>query len=279
MLSLDEFSLIRVVSRLSNRITDHYDLFFKYCITPHLVTYVTEYCSDLCYIIGQGININGMPGKDCGEWLMEKPVVEIDVKDVTKKFGSRTLFSGISCRLASGDCLVVTGRNGSGKSTLVKILARLLRPTSGKVTFMNNGQMCRDWEETLPQIGFVSPEIVFYENLSGRENIDFLARARGFSLQPSQVEEVLGKVGLGSKGAQLVKSYSTGMKQRLKFSVLLAIDPPVWFIDEGLSNLDADGRGLILGLVGQAIESGHTLVMATNERVEGEYATQTIALS
>ncbi|MDR2736726.1 MAG: ABC transporter ATP-binding protein [Gracilibacteraceae bacterium] len=205
--------------------------------------------------------------------------VEIDAKNIAKKFGPRTLFSDVSCRLASGDCLVVTGRNGSGKSTLVKILARLLRPSSGSVTFIDGGKACRDWEQCLRYIGFVSPEIMFYENLSGRENLEFMARARSMRLQSVRVEEVLTEVGLGSGGSQFVKTYSTGMKQRLKFAALLALEPAVWFVDEGLSNLDADGRSLVLGLVKRALTQGRLLVMATNDLMEAEYATQTIALS
>jgi heme exporter protein A len=174
---------------------------------------------------------------------------------------------------------MVTGRNGSGKSTLVKVLARLLRPTSGSVTFKTQGQVCRDWEEILPRIGVVSPEIMFYENLSGRENIDFLARARGHNLQSSEIDEVMGSVGLRVKGSQHVKAYSTGMKQRLKFAALKAVAPPVWFIDEGLSNLDSDGRSMVLELLREGLDKGHTLVLATNEHAEGEYATQSIALS
>ncbi|MCL1790983.1 MAG: ABC transporter ATP-binding protein [Peptococcaceae bacterium] len=205
--------------------------------------------------------------------------VVIEAKNITKKFGRRTLFTDLSCRLGSGDCLIVTGKNGSGKSTLVKILARLLRPTSGSVTLFDEGKVCGDWEKFMPYIGFISPEIMFYENLSGRENLEFLARARSLHLQPSQVEDALTKVGLGSRGAQFVKTYSTGMKQRLKFATLLALEPRVWFVDEGLSNLDAEGRGLVLGLVKQAREEGRLLIMATNDLLEAEYATQTIALS
>ncbi|MCL1917335.1 MAG: ABC transporter ATP-binding protein [Peptococcaceae bacterium] len=205
--------------------------------------------------------------------------MKIDVENVSKKFGSRSLFSGISCHLGAGDCLIITGRNGSGKSTLVKILARLLRPTSGTVAFMYEGQECCDWEDCLSHIGFVSPEIMFYDNLTGRENLEFMARARGVRLLPAQFEETLARVGLDSRGSQFVKTYSTGMKQRLKFAAMLALEPIVWFVDEGLSNLDADGRGLVLDLVKQSLEKGCVLIMATNDVLEAEYATQTIALS
>lgn len=210
---------------------------------------------------------------------MVKTEIAIDAKNITKKFGTRTLFSDISCSLTSGDCLIITGHNGSGKSTLIKIFARLLQPTSGAITFSADGQTCRDWEEIQPYIGFVSPEIMFYENLSGRENVEFVARVRGFRLRPAQIEGALANIGLGAKGKQQVKTYSTGMKQRLKFAALAALDPPIWFIDEGLSNLDADGRGMVLTSVEQALGRGCVIIMATNEHVEVEYATQTIALA
>lgn len=203
----------------------------------------------------------------------------IILRDVGKKFGTRTLFSNLNCRVLSGECLTITGSNGSGKTTLLKIIARLIRPTAGRIEMAVGGSVLRDAEECIPYIGLVSPEIVFYDQLTGSENIELLAGARGLVLNPGQSEEALAAIGLEKKGWQKVKTYSTGMKQRLKFALLAAIDPSVWLIDEGLSNLDGAGREQILALIAKALERRRLLVLATNEQAEVAYASQTIPLS
>ena len=206
------------------------------------------------------------------------PKVSITLKDVSKKFGTKTLFTSINCQLHSGECLLITGANGSGKTTLIKMIARLLRPTSGIIEIIADNKHLAEVEQSLPFFGLVSPDIVLYEQLTAMENIVFLAAARGILLSPEQISQALNEVGLELSGDQKVKTYSTGMKQRLKFALILSIDPPVWLVDEGLSNLDNTGRESILMLLKQALERQRLLILATNEQAEIMYATQTIAL-
>jgi len=206
-------------------------------------------------------------------------IITLTLQDVTKSFGGMNLFAPLNCRVMSGQCLVITGDNGSGKTTLLKIIARLLRPSTGYVQLSAGSVILKDTEQSLPYLGMVSPEIVMYDHLTGLENIVLLSQARGLVLTRDKMLQALISMGLEPHSGQYVKTYSTGMKQRLKFALLSAIDPPVWLIDEGLSNLDSQGRDLALALLEQSLARAHLLVLTTNEQAEAAYATQTISLS
>lgn len=203
----------------------------------------------------------------------------IILKAVSKKFGTRTLFSDITCQIHSGACLVITGGNGTGKTTLVKMIGRLIRPTSGVIEMEDGDTRLKDSEQFLPYIGLVSPEVILYDQLTAKENIELLTQTRDIHRTDGEIADCLESMGLSGQSTQRVRTFSTGMKQRLKFALLAAADPPVWLIDEGLSNLDGSGRALVLSLIESAIAERRVVVLATNEQAEVAYASQTIDLS
>ncbi|MCL1872824.1 MAG: ABC transporter ATP-binding protein [Clostridiales bacterium] len=204
--------------------------------------------------------------------------MSITLNDVSKRFGTKTLFSSLDCTVSSGECLVVTGRNGSGKSTLLKIIARLLKPSSGRVEIRADKTLLRHFEQSLPYIGLISPELAFYDQLTGGENIGLLARARGLEPVREDISRALRAVNLENFSNKYLATYSTGMIQRLRFALLSLIDPPIWLIDEGLSNLDSDGQAMVLALIEARLKQGHLIAMATNGQSEVAYASQIIAL-
>lgn len=204
--------------------------------------------------------------------------VGVELVKITKQYGRRQLFREITQRINPGECLAVTGRNGSGKSTLLKIIAGMIRPTAGVVKIYSDGQQI-DGSERSSCFGMVSPEIVFYHAMTGYENVQFIARACGADLSVEYVLDCFSTVGLSGRAHDLVGAYSTGMRQRLKFAVLAALKPPVWLLDEPSSNLDAAGKKLVAGLVKAALTQHFTVIIATNEAEEAEYAGQKIALA
>ncbi len=208
---------------------------------------------------------------------MQHPVA-VKLVGITKYFGQRRLFENINASVRPGQCLVITGPNGSGKSTLLKVLAGLIRPDAGAVRLVTlNREIGReDWIGT---IGLISPETVFYHSLTGIENIAFLTGIAGLAVPPKDSMECLRTVGLAGREYDRVETYSTGMRQRLKFALLLAIRPSVWLLDEPSSNLDATGRRLIANLISKALASQVSIIMATNEREEADYAASKIALA
>jgi len=203
----------------------------------------------------------------------------MSLTNVTKYYGRLSLFQDINVVVGSGECLVVTGHNGSGKSTLLKIIAGLTRPSSGQVRLtMNDGSlMSRD--EYPGHIGFVSPEVVFYPMMTAYENISFLVKCTGLTISQQKMADSFKMMQLEHKQHDRVSTYSTGMRQRLKFTLLLAIEPALWVLDEPFSNLDASGRELIGQLIDQSLTHKNTIIMATNEAQEETYATKKLDLA
>lgn len=203
--------------------------------------------------------------------------IEVELVNISKKYGRRQLFVTINQRICSGDCIVVTGPNGSGKSTLLKIIAGLIRPSSGMVKVHNHGQEVAV-DNRRNCFGLISPELILYNAMTGYENLQFLVRARGIELSAERLQCCLENVGLGGRQQELLSTYSTGMRQRLKFAILDALRPPIWLLDEPSSNLDEEGKKLVKQLIKDALAQQVAVIIATNEREEANYAGQKIAL-
>ena len=204
--------------------------------------------------------------------------LRVQLLAVEKSFGARQLFTGIHTAVSSGECLSIVGANGSGKSTLLKIIAGFIRPSSGRVEITADGSLL-DAEQRITMMGLVSPEMTFYHPLSAYENIRFFLTAQARELSPAIIREHLDNVGLKSQAAKPVAFFSTGMKQRLKFALLLALDPPLLLLDEPASNLDTNGKQMVAAFISAALAAKKTIIIASNESWETEYGTQTIILS
>lgn len=197
--------------------------------------------------------------------------LSVQLLDVSKKIGTRVLFEGLNIVVNPGQCLAITGPNGSGKSTLLKIIAGLGQPTTGSIQVLGDGRQL-DIEERRACLGLISPEIILYADLTGIENILFFTRLRGLRCSQNQLEEYCQTVGLTIYKDQLVRTYSTGMRQRLKFALMLAMQPLLWLLDEPSSNLDAEGKILVAQMISNGLAQKVTVVIATNEPGEAEHA-------
>ncbi len=193
-------------------------------------------------------------------------VFELVIHSVSKSFGTRQALRAVSALATTGQVLVVAGPNGSGKSTLVKVAARLLRPTEGRVLWKLNGRELPTCDARR-MAGMVSPDLAFYDELSAKENLRFFACTRGIDSTPEFVESLLDRFGLGGRGDDLVGAYSSGMKQRLKYAFALMHDPPLLLLDEPTANLDERGIELVNDTIAQARHS-KCIVVATNEPEE-----------
>lgn len=202
--------------------------------------------------------------------------MKIIIDDVGKRFGAKQLFAHVSAQVSGGQCLAVTGCNGSGKSTLLKIIAGLVRPSSGQIVFaLDDGAVVA---ERMAYTGMVAPDVAMYAALTGIENIRFWTKLRGGLCSHAEAVSFCRQVGLGDAGNELAANYSTGMRQRLKLAVLQAVNPPVWLLDEPSSNLDAAGKGLVNRLIAAALSQNTLVVLATNEVEEAAYGTCSLTL-
>ena len=196
------------------------------------------------------------------------------IRGLGKSYPGRPVFKDIGAEADEGEILIVAGPNGSGKSTLIRIICGFVRPTSGQAYLeMDKRKLQR--LAVRPFAGLVSPDLVLYDELSALENLGFFAKVSGVSISKERLEDNLEKVGLGGRGDDKTGSYSSGMKQRLKYCLALLRNPPLLLLDEPMSNLDDRGKELVDGII-RSHEG--ILVIATNERSELEYGTRIIRL-
>jgi len=196
----------------------------------------------------------------------EPPVpTTIAAENLSKSFSGRPLFSSLSFSAARG-LVAVAGRNGSGKTTLLKILAGLLRPTSGRVRLeTEHGSLDSPAGRRLA-IGWAGPDLELYGTLTGVENLRFFRRATGRGGDDRELEGRLAAVGLADAARRRVEEYSTGMKQRLRIAFATLFDPPALLLDEPMAGLDVEGREIVRRAVEVARERGPVLLASNDER-------------
>lgn len=188
---------------------------------------------------------------------------KLEIKNLSKVFGRRIIFQNINYSIHSNFVLGVSGSNGSGKSTLVKIIAGVLSPTNGNVNHFVNGEKI-DYEKLFNFIGFVSPYLVLYEEFSAEENLKIISKIRGINYEAEYIEELLAKMNLYSRRKDIVKTYSSGMKQRLKFIFALMHRPNLLILDEPTSNLDNEGKESVYSII-KDYSLNNIVIIASNE--------------
>jgi heme exporter protein A len=192
----------------------------------------------------------------------ELPSPAIVLAELRRDFGERTALDGVGLELAAGETLVVLGPNGAGKTTLLRILATLLRPSSGAIAVLGCSLPKEAWK-LRGQIGYLGHEPLLYRDLSGRENLRFHARLHGLDGAEARIDELLLAAGMDRRGDDRVVELSAGMRQRLAICRCVLHRPALLLLDEPDSNLDAEGRELARGLVGP--EAGLTRVVVTHD--------------
>lgn len=203
-------------------------------------------------------------------------MIHLDVQRLSRDFGPRRVLSDLSFSLAPGDRLAVTGANGSGKSTLLKVLAGLLRPTSGHVAASEGPEgASRSPAWLRERTGYLAPDLALYDELTPRENLDFFGRLRPVAGRDT-AGQLLERVGLAERADDPLGSLSTGLRQRVKLAFALQADPALLLLDEPGANLDAAGRELIREVVEGAGDA--VVVIATNDPVEARLGGRSLVL-
>jgi heme exporter protein A len=201
----------------------------------------------------------------------------VECRNLTKFFGYRRVFEGVCVRAEQGETLVVTGRNGSGKTTLLRLISGLAKPTSGEVVISVNGQPL-DSDEVYHHLGFVTPDLSLYTELTALENLAFFASLRGLRLSNDDLRERLVEVGLQERADDLLRDFSSGLKQRLKLAFGVLHRPTVLLLDEPTSNLDAAGVEIVERLIRDQKQRG-VVILATNNAEELKHGDQILRLN
>ncbi len=186
----------------------------------------------------------------------------IEARSIKKVFNRRVIFQDVSFSLSEHQTLIITGKNGSGKSTLVKILSSVLTPTSGAVTISSD--LPGHGHSALHDIGLVSPYLTMYDEFSAAENLHFALAMRGLRSDTAHIDSLLDRVALYNRRNDLVRTYSSGMKQRVKYAFALVHRPAILMLDEPMANLDSDGVAMVRHIMDDQRAHG-ILIIATND--------------
>ncbi|MBC7807231.1 MAG: ABC transporter ATP-binding protein [Akkermansiaceae bacterium] len=205
--------------------------------------------------------------------------MHLTLDKVGKSYGARRVLSGVTRTVRGGECLAIVGANGSGKSTLLKIIAGMLRPTRGEISFGVNGIILTDANDRRRLVGYCAPDLSFYPELSGTENLRFFAEVRGESVREGEMESRLNAVGLAGRGGDPVSSYSSGMKQRLRLAFACRNgDVPFLLLDEPSLALDSGGVALVKQIISRQKTRGAITLIATNDSREAAWADSSISV-
>lgn len=203
----------------------------------------------------------------------------IKIQDLTKIYpGNVKAISHLTLNIQRG-ILALLGPNGSGKSTLMKTLIGAIRPTSGKVRIL--GKDLGDiGSEDKKNIGYQPENPGLYQDLRGKEFLEYMGRLSGLSARKAKhkTQEMLEWAGLERWKSSKIRTYSSGMRQKLVFVQSLMSDPKILLLDEPTKGLDPVAREEMLRMIKQMACSGKTVILATHLLAEAEYVADRIAI-
>lgn len=202
---------------------------------------------------------------------------KVSGKNISQSFNNRLIFKELSFSVGSGSSLVLTGPNGSGKTTLIRIICQLIRPKSGEITFERDGKFITG-DGIFPNLGLVSPYLQLYNDLTALENYTFFARIRGLGIHHAEFKELMRQLGLRGRELDQLKTYSSGMLQRIKYVMALIHHPAVLLLDEPTANLDEAGVEVVYRIMEEQ-KKNKILILATNEPEETRFGENQIKLN
>ncbi len=188
----------------------------------------------------------------------------IELNNVTKYFGRLLVFNKINYSFTSGTVYGITGKNGSGKSTVSKIICGVNSASKGKVKYSLNDNIIPR-EKIFSYVGFVAPYLVLYGEFTALENLKYFAEIRGAEFNGEKAKYWLNEFQLYKRRNDLLKGFSSGMLQRMKFIFALMHNPEFLLLDEPTSNLDISGKEKVYEIV-ENISKEKLVIIASNEK-------------
>lgn len=188
----------------------------------------------------------------------------IHVHKLVKRFGSKTVLSGLDFHVEAGEFVALLGPNGAGKTTFLRILASLAPPTSGRVSIAGY-DLPQHASTVRRRLGVVTHLPLLYGDLSAEENLRFYANLYAAPLPDRRVGDILQMVGLANRRSDLVRTFSRGMQQRLAIGRAILHDPDVILFDEPHTGLDQEACTMLDSVLRRVASLGHTIVMTTHD--------------
>jgi heme exporter protein A len=201
----------------------------------------------------------------------------IAARDLRRAYGPTLVLDGVSLTLGEGQCLALLGPNGAGKTTLLRLLATLLRPTSGSL-HVSGIDAVREPDRVRPLLGVVAHGSYVYEDLTARENLRFWETMRGGDAAPARLAAALAQVELDAVAEERVRTFSAGMKRRLGLARVLLARARLLLLDEPFTGLDRRGQKWLNEFLLAFKAAGGTAVLATHSLGGGLAVADRIAI-
>ena len=200
---------------------------------------------------------------------MSVPEYVIDVAGITKRFGPKTVVDAVGLQVRRGEIYGFLGPNGSGKTTFIRMLCGLLTPDGGAGTCLGYDVLTQQ-AQIKRHVGYMTQKFSYYEDLSIRENLDFIARIYDVPDRAAAVQRSLDRLGLANRSHQLAGQLSGGWKQRLALAACLIHSPQLLLLDEPTAGVDPKARREFWDEIHRLAAEGLTVLITTHYMDEAE---------
>jgi heme exporter protein A len=187
----------------------------------------------------------------------------ISARDLHLWRGERHVLRGLSVEAAPGDCVHLAGPNGSGKTTLLRVLAGLLTPEQGGVSWQGQ-PIAADRDAYAATISYLGHSDGLKPDFTARENLAFESGLRRV-LEAGDIDAVLAQVGLSGAREQPARSLSAGQRRRLAMARVILSQAALWLLDEPFTNLDTDGVQMLAGVIARHLDAGGAALIASHQ--------------
>src|SRR5207249_9440226 len=192
-----------------------------------------------------------------------------DVQGLTKRYGERTVVDGLNMQVRRGEIYGFLGPNGSGKTTSIRMMCGLLTPDAGEGHTLGL-DVVREATQIKKRVGYMTQRFGLYEDLSIRENLEFVARVYGLDRRGERVDASLQRLGLTARAQQLAGRLSSGWKQRLALAACMLHEPELLLLDEPTAGVDPGARRDFWNEIHVLAARGITVLVSTHYMDEAE---------
>ena len=205
------------------------------------------------------------------------PELAIETIQLAKRYGRTVAVAGLDLAVPLGSTFGFLGRNGAGKSTTIRMLLGLVKPSAGVGRVLGRNIRLKS-EAATRSVGAIVETPAFYNYLSAAENLSVLSLSYGLSLSSQRREELLDSVGLAGAANRRVRTFSTGMKQRLGLAAALINKPALLFLDEPTNGLDPAGMIDVREMIAKLGRQGTTVFISSHDLSEVEQMCTDLAI-